>query len=62
MITYHNPETDETAKINSEKADKDGNVWVQIDGDTPKLMNYNKFIKNFNRMLTNDQVKKLDEK
>ena len=34
-MIYYNPTTNQTAQVNSDKADKDGKVWVQIDGAMP---------------------------
>ena len=48
MTTYYNLTTNQTAQVNSEKADKDGNVWVEIDGAMPRLMNWQEFIRDFN--------------
>lgn len=51
MTTYYNPKTHQTAKVNSDKADKDGNVWVQIDGGFPKQVNWDNFLKEFNSIV-----------
>ena len=48
MTTYHNPTTNQTAQVNSDKADKDGNVWVEIDGAMPQIVNWEKFLTEFN--------------
>lgn len=45
---YYNCATGQIAQMNSQKADKDGNVWVQIDGKCPEKKDYEKFIKEFN--------------
>ena len=45
MTTYYNPTTHQTAKVNSTKADKDGNVWVQIDGSVPQMVNWDEFLR-----------------
>lgn len=61
MTTYYNPTTNQTAKVNSNKADKDGNVWVQIDGGMPKLVNWDEFLRGFNSIICDvkmQQVKK----
>lgn len=50
MTTYYNEQNNQLAKVNSSKADKDGNIWVEIDGKAPVLMNYDDFIKNFRSM------------
>ena len=47
MTTYYNHATGQTAKVNSDKADKDGNVWVEIDGGLPELFNWERFVKEF---------------
>lgn len=47
MRVYHNPTTGDTAIINSDKADKDGNIWVEIDGKLPEPVNYDEFIHQF---------------
>ena len=47
MSIYYNTTTGDTAKVNSEKADKDGNVWVEIDGRVPEKRNWEEFIKEF---------------
>lgn len=36
MTTYYNPTTGDTAKVNSDKADKNGDVWVEINGGMPE--------------------------
>lgn len=56
MTTYHNPTTHQTAKVNSDKADKDGNVWVQIDGGMPKLVNWEVFLREFNSIICNAKI------
>lgn len=50
MSLYYNPTTHQTATCNSDKADKDGNVWVEIDGQLPQKANYEQFIKAFKGM------------
>lgn len=47
MTTYYNPATGQTAIVNSDKADKDGNVWVEIDGGLPQKVNWERFVKEF---------------
>ena len=47
MTTYYNPTTGQTAQVNSDKADKDGNVWVEIDGRLPQKVNWERFVKEF---------------
>lgn len=59
MTTYYNPATNQTAKVNSTQADKDGNVWVQIDGGMPKLMNWNEFLKAFNGIVCDVKVQQV---
>ena len=51
MRIYYNPKTGETAKVNSQKADKDGSVWVEINGGIPEKENWKKFISEFKVML-----------
>ena len=51
MRIYYNPTTGDTAKVNSDKADKDGNVWVEINGGMPKKENWAKFISEFKEMV-----------
>lgn len=51
MRTYYNPTTGDTAKVNSDKADKDGNVWVEINGGMPEKRNWSDFIEKFKVML-----------
>lgn len=51
MTTYYNLTTNQTAKVNSTQADKDGNVWVQIDGGEPKMVNWETFLKEFNSII-----------
>lgn len=51
MTTYYNPTTGDTAKVNSDKADKNGDVWVEIDGGMPKKENWAKFISEFKEIL-----------
>lgn len=61
MTTYYNPATNQTAKVNSTQADKDGNVWVEIDGGFPKQVNWDNFLKEFNSIVCDvkmQQVKK----
>lgn len=47
MTRYYNPMTEQTAKVNSDKADKDGNVWVEIDEGLPQKVNWERFVKEF---------------
>lgn len=47
MTTYYNFETGQTAIVNGDKADKDGNVWVEIDGGLPQKVNWERFVKEF---------------
>lgn len=47
MSIYYNPTTGDTAKVNSDKADKDGNVWVEIDEGLPQKVNWERFVKEF---------------
>lgn len=35
------------AKVISDKADADGNVWVEIDGQIPVKINWEEFLKRF---------------
>ena len=51
MTTYYNPTTGDTAKVNSDKADKNGDVWVEINGGMPKKENRTKFKSEFKVML-----------
>lgn len=51
MTTYYNPTTGQTAKVNSEKADKDGNVWVEINGGEQQKMNWSEFLSKFKGIL-----------
>lgn len=51
MTTYYNPTTGDTAKVNSKQADKDGNVWVEINGGMPEKRNWKKFISEFKVIL-----------
>lgn len=51
MRIYYNPTTGDTAKVNSDKADKDGDVWIEINGGMPKKENWTKFISEFKVML-----------
>lgn len=57
MSLYYNPTTHQTAIINSDKADKDGNVWVEIDGALPIKINYEQFIKTFKEMGNETKIK-----
>lgn len=50
MTYYYNHATKQTAKVNSDKADKDGNVWVEIDGGLPQKENWVEFLKRFKSM------------
>lgn len=50
MTCYYNPKTGQTAKVNSDKADKDGNVWVEIDGGMPVKMNWHEFLRKFSSL------------
>lgn len=47
MRVYLNPATDQTAVINSDKADKDGKIWVEINHTPPVKMSYDEFISQF---------------
>ena len=47
MTRYYNPMTGQTAKVNSDKADKDGNVWVKIGDESPIKINWEEFLKRF---------------
>ncbi|WII94683.1 hypothetical protein LU276_06545 [Moraxella haemolytica] len=47
MRVYLNPATDQTAVINSDKADKDGKIWVEINNALPTKMSYDEFITKF---------------
>lgn len=47
-LRYYNPNTNQTATVNSDKADADGNVWVEIDGQMPVKINWEEFLKEFN--------------
>lgn len=65
MTTYYNPTTNQTAKVNSTKADKDGNVWVQIDGGMPQMVNWEVFLREFNSLtgnVNNQKIGVIDEK
>lgn len=57
MSFYYNPSTHQTATINSDKADKDGNIWVEIDGQLPVKINYEQFIKQFKGMGNEAKIK-----
>ena len=57
MSLYYNPTTHQTATINSDKADKDGNVWVEIDSALPTKINYEQFIKAFREMGNETKIK-----
>ena len=57
MTTYYNEQNNQLAKVNSSKADKDGNIWVEIDGKAPVPMNYDDFIKN-SRTMSNEFSRK----
>lgn len=59
MSFYYNPITHQTATINSDKADKDGNVWVEIDGALPIKINYEQFIKAFKGMGNETKIKSI---
>lgn len=64
-MTYYNPTTNQTAKVNSTQADKDGNVWVQIDGGMPQMVNWDEFLKAFNSLtgnVNNQKIGVIDEK
>ncbi|MDO4440553.1 MAG: hypothetical protein Q4B81_00030 [Moraxella sp.] len=50
MTLYYNPKTGQTDRVN--KADKDGNVWVEIDGGMPVKMNWHEFLIEFNTLCT----------
>lgn len=50
MRVYHNPTTGDTAILNSDKADKDGNIWVEINNALPIKMSYDEFITKFTSM------------
>ena len=65
MTTYHNPTTNQTSQVKSNKADKDGNVWVQIDGGMPQMVNWDEFLKAFNSLagnVNNQEIGVIDEK
>ncbi|STZ14027.1 Uncharacterised protein [Moraxella caviae] len=51
MTTYLNLTTNQTAKVNSQKADDNGDVWVEIDGGMPVKRNWDEFISEFNCMV-----------
>ncbi len=51
MSLYYDPATRQTATCNSDKADKDGNVWVEINGGMPQKKNWSKFIAEFKVIL-----------
>ena len=57
MSLYYNPTTHQTATCNSDKADKDGNVLVEIDGQLPIKINYEQFIKTFKEMGNETKIK-----
>ena len=57
MSLYYNPTTHQTATCNSDKADKDGNVWVEIDGALPTKIKYEQFIKAFKGMGNEIKIK-----
>ena len=57
MSLYYNPTTNQTATCNSDKADKDGNVWVEIDGALPIKINYEQFIRAFKEMGNEAKIK-----
>ena len=50
-LRYYNPNTNQTATVNSDKADADGNVWVEIDGQMPVKINWEEFLKEFNGLV-----------
>ena len=52
-LRYYNPNTNQTATVNSDKADADGNVWVEIDGQMPFKINWEEFLKEFNSLGVN---------
>mgnify|MGYP000874012975 CR=1 FL=1 len=39
------------AKVLSDKADINGDVWVEIDGQMPVKINWEEFLKEFNSIL-----------
>lgn len=51
MTTYYNPTTGDTAKVNSDKADKNGDVWIEINSGMPQKENWAKFISEFKEIL-----------
>ncbi|WP_323842924.1 hypothetical protein [Moraxella sp. Pampa] len=51
MRVYHNPTTDQTAVINSNKADQHGKIWVEIDGKLPIQVSYEEFICQFTTIM-----------
>lgn len=53
MTTYYNPSTGDTAKVNSDKADKNGDVWVEINGGMPEKKNWSEFLSKF-KVIVND--------
>lgn len=54
MTYYYNPKTGQTAKVNSDKADKDGKVWVEIDGAMPVKMDWREFLRRFSSLCKKD--------
>lgn len=60
MTTYHNPTTNQTAKVNSTQADKDGNVWVQIDGGMPQMVNWGEFLREFNSIICDVKIQEVN--
>ncbi|MFB6349459.1 hypothetical protein ACFBZI_08500 [Moraxella sp. ZJ142] len=56
-MKYYNQATGQTAKINSDKADSHGNIWVEIDGGMPVKMSYDEFIKQFKAIVSERRTK-----
>lgn len=50
MTCYYNPKTGQTARVNSQQADNDGNVWVEIDGGMPVKMSWHEFLREFSSL------------
>lgn len=58
-MIYYNPTTHQTAKVNSTQADKDGNVWVQIDGGMPQMVNWDEFLREFNSIICDVKIQEV---
>lgn len=56
---YYNCATGQIAQMNSQKADKDGNVWVQIDGGVPQMVNWEEFLTEFNSIICDVKIQEV---